>query len=55
MHPSTDLERFEKDFELKFKTGKRGQKTANWVVEVYPTMRNRMRNKGRLFIGHGSS
>lgn len=55
LHPSTDLEEFKKDFELKSKTGIKGRKTINLVAEVFLAVRNRMLGKGCRVRGHGFS
>jgi hypothetical protein len=44
-------EAFSKGFKEAFRTGRRDRETRNWVCEVPPECRNRLRELGRLYIG----
>uniref|UniRef100_A0A6P7GQ07 Uncharacterized protein LOC114339397 n=1 Tax=Diabrotica virgifera virgifera TaxID=50390 RepID=A0A6P7GQ07_DIAVI len=50
---TTTKEDFERDFEVKFKTGPRGKSTVHYVVEVSPEMR-KLLIKNRTYIGFTS-
>lgn len=41
---------FESEFKIIFKNGSRATETVNWVVEVSPEVRRRLRDRGRLFL-----
>ena len=44
------LEEFQEKAKLIFKTGPRGKTEVNWVLEVAPELRNRLRKAERLFV-----
>lgn len=50
-----DLETFKDQFKPAFQTGPRERPVTNWVVAVSPTIRDRLRAAGRIYIGWGAS
>lgn len=42
--------KFDMEFKLQFRVGKRREDFTNWVAEVTPDLRNRIRKMGRIYI-----
>lgn len=41
---------FRNRFRMVFRTERKNKETVNWVAEVDPQIRNKLRREGRLFI-----